>query len=89
MDFSPEALRAHFQTLTAQRAAIDVKLDPLRDELDELMQNDKLPAGVVREREAGLREQIRSLQNELAPIEQERAAVARALNGKTSEAVNV
>ena len=84
MDFSPDSLRKHFKTLTAKREKIDVDLVPARAELDALVAGDtKLSVKAAREREEVLRAQIRSLQTKLAPIEMERAAVARALAGKT------
>jgi hypothetical protein len=86
MDFSPAALRAHFKALTAKREKIDVHLDPLRAELDALVAGDtKLTVKKAKEREAVIREEIKNLQAKLFPIENERAAVARALGGKTGE----
>jgi chromosome segregation ATPase len=87
MDFSPDNIRERFHDLTAQRAKIDAKLNPLRAELDELAAGDtKLSVKAARAREAKVREQIRGFQNQLFPIENERAACARALGGKTGEA---
>jgi hypothetical protein len=83
MDFSPEKLRAHFADLTKKHDAITAKLQPLRDELDALGGSD-LSVSDARKREEKLRPQIVKHQQELAPIEAERAAVARALGGKTS-----
>ena len=76
-DFSPDALRKRFHSLSDQRAKIDAKLEPLRAKLD---------AGsgkTASADEKATRDQIVKLQAELAPIEQERAALARALNGNT------
>ena len=87
MDFSPETLRARFHELTEARGAIDANLDPLRAELDGLAAGEtKLTAKAAREREAEVRARIVDLQRQLAPIEQERAACARALGGKTGSA---
>lgn len=84
MDFSPDTLRSHFADLTGQREKIDAKLVPLREELDKLAAGDTdLSVKKAQARERQVREQIVKLQGELAPIEQERAAVARALGGKT------
>jgi hypothetical protein len=84
MDFSPDALRAHFKTLTAKREKIDAKLVPLRAELDKLVGGDtKLSVAKAREREVAIRAEIVALQNKLHPVEMERASVARALGGKT------
>jgi chromosome segregation ATPase len=86
MDFSPDKIRARFHELTAERAKIDAKLNPLRAELDELAAADtKLSVKAARAREAKVRDQIKALQNQLFPIENERAACARALGGKTGE----
>lgn len=86
MDFSPESLRKHWNELTKKREAIDAKLVPARAELDELAAGDhKLGAKAAMKREAELRGEIVTLQRKLAPIETQRAAVARALGGKTSE----
>lgn len=87
MDFSPDKLRAHFADLTAKREKIDVKLNPLRAELDELVKGEtKLSVKATRSREDKVRDQIKALQNELYPVEMERATVARALGGKTGGA---
>ena len=86
MDFSPENLRKRFHELSADRAAIDKKLDPLRAELDNLVAGKgtgKMTVAQARKQEEKLRAQIRDMQEQLAPIETERAAVARALGGKT------
>jgi chromosome segregation ATPase len=86
MDFSPDKIRARFHELTANRAKIDAKLDPLRDELGGLVAGDtKLSVKAARTREEKVRSRIKELQAELAPIENERAACARALGGKTGE----
>jgi uncharacterized coiled-coil DUF342 family protein len=79
MDFSPKKLTAHFHDLTARRAKIDAKLDPLRRQLNELVSKDSYS----RKEEDRLRKQIVKLQLELAPIEDERAVVSRAVAGKT------
>jgi uncharacterized coiled-coil DUF342 family protein len=84
MDFSPDKIRDRFHELTAERAKIDAKLDPLRKELSELVAGDtKLTAKAAIAREAKIREMIKGHQDRLAPIEMERAACARALGGKT------
>lgn len=84
IDFSPDNLRKHFHELTAKREKIDAKLDPLRAELNALVAGDtKLTVKKAKEREAVIRKEIVALQDKLFPIERERAAVARALGGKT------
>src|SRR5690349_3404529 len=87
MDFSPDALRKHFHALSAKRAKIDEKLDPLRRELNDIVAGEgkagKMTLAQARKREAELRADIVKLQRELAPIESERATVANALRGQT------
>lgn len=86
MDFSPEALRKQFKTLTAKAESLEAKLAPLRDELNAVVAGaGNITVRRAQDREAKLRPQIRKLQEQLAPIEMERAAIARALGGKTSE----
>jgi hypothetical protein len=84
MDFSPPTIRARFHELTAAHDAIQLELDPLRAELDEIVTGD-LPLTVreAREREEEIRPRIKELQEQLYPIEMERALCARALDGKT------
>lgn len=87
MDFSPDKLRAHFKTLTAQREKIDAKLEPLHAELNSLVAGDTdLSVKKAHAREAVIRTKIKELQAERYPLEMERAAVARALGGKTGDA---
>jgi nucleoside phosphorylase len=86
VDFSPPTLRKRFRELTKKYDAIEAKLDPLRAELNDTVAG-KGNISVIQAtaREATLRPRIRKLQEEAAPIEMERAAIARALGGKTSE----
>lgn len=84
MDFSPEKLREHFHKLSAKASALHENLDPLRKELGEIVSGDtKLSVKEAIAREAEVRAAIRAGNAELAPIEMERAAVARALGGQT------
>lgn len=87
ISLDPDALRKHFHALTAKRAKIDEKLEPLRAELDELVagKDAKMTVAQARKREDEIRPQIVKLQQQLYPIEQERAIVARALGGQTGE----
>lgn len=85
MDFTPENLRKQFRKLTADHDAVQKKLQPLRDELDAINSDNTITAKKLRDREAVIRPKIVELQNELYPIEMERAAVARALGGKTGD----
>lgn len=86
LDFSPETIRKRFHDLTREHDAIDARLTPLRAELDNLVSGKtKLTVAKAKAREAEVREQIKTLQSELYPIEQERALCSRALGGKTAE----
>jgi chromosome segregation ATPase len=86
MDFSPDTIRARFHELTAERAKIDAKLEPLRTERDAILRGDTdLTVKKAKAREEHLAEKIAAFQQQLAPIENERAACARALGGKTGE----
>lgn len=84
MDFRPETIRARFHELTGMREAIDARLDPAWAELNAIVAGDTdLSVKDAQAREAELRALTRALQDELSPIEMERAACARALRGKT------
>lgn len=87
VDFSPDSLRKHFHALSKKRAKIDAKLDPLRVELNALVAGEgkfaSMPLAKARKREEELRADIVKMQRDLAPIENERAAVSRALGGQT------
>lgn len=86
MDFSPANIRARFHELTAQHDAICLELDPLRQELNMLADGDTdLSVRDAKAREMEIRPRIKDLQNQLYPIEMERALCARALDGKTGE----
>lgn len=86
MDFSPDKIRARFHELTAEREKIDAKLNPAWEELNAIVAGDTdLTVKQAREREAELRKTIRALQDELSPIEMERATCSRALGGKTGK----
>lgn len=73
---NPAALRKRFSDLTAEAASIRAQSAPFRDEYNaEVMRHTNTVAPLekaIREAEAGLFE-----------IEQERAMISRALNGKT------
>ncbi len=86
MDFSPETLRKHFARLTAEKNALCADLDPLRQELHDIVDgNVDMTIAEAKDREAAVRAQIVTLQNKVHPIEMERATVARALGGKTGD----
>lgn len=85
-NFHPDKLRARFRDLTKKHDALDAKLQPLRDELNDVVAGKgDITVLQASKRESELRPKIRKLQEELAPLEMERAAIARALGGKTSE----
>lgn len=86
MDFSPKALRSRWKELTKKAEALDKKLQPLREELDGLVSGKGgVTVAKAREREPAVRTKIKELQEQMYPVEMERAAVARALNGKTGD----
>lgn len=86
MDFSPDKLRKRFKDLTAEYDALDKKLQPLRDELDKVVAGEgNVTVKEARKREEQLRPKIKELQEKQYPIEMERAAISRALGGKTGE----
>ena len=84
MDFSPETLRTRWSELTAVREAADAELEPRWSELESIVSGTfQGSLEVAKARENLLRAEIRQLQEGLFPVEQERASIARALNGKT------
>jgi len=74
----PDAARKRFAELTAQYDAIDAKRTKLQLERDSKV--DTHPEKDIR----AYRDRIIKLHNEAAPIEEERAAISRALGGKTA-----
>lgn len=86
MDFSPQTLRKQFHKLTAEHDDIQAELEPLRAELDSVVAGKgDITVKQARAREDKLRPQIKKLQEKLYPIEMQRAALARALGGKTGQ----
>lgn len=80
MDFSKENLRKRWAELQTAHDKIDAKLSPLREELNAIVAGDNdVTVKQARKWEAQIRPKIRELQEQLYPIEMERAAVARAL----------
>lgn len=79
MDFSPDKLRARFAELTKKYDAGDAKRTALQHERD-----GKIAKGLPPAEERAYAVKIKKLHAELAPIEEERAAISRALGGKTS-----
>ena len=79
MDFDPKKLRARFAKLTKDHDAIEKRAAPLRKAYDVLCQEN-------RKAEDAAADKIKRTTEGLFDIEQERAAIARALGGKTGEA---
>lgn len=78
MDLNPESLRARFAELGEQREAMLAASGPLRDRRDTL-------AREAQEQIAALDSQIRTAEEGLFQIDQDRGMIARALGGKTGE----
>ena len=78
MDLSADTLRKQFAKLTKDHDAIRAKSTRLRDSYDALVQ-----ANRAKEDKAAA--EIKKAEDGLFDIEQERAAIARALGGRTSE----
>ena len=76
MDFHPDKMRKRFQELTDKYDKAMEKIDPLQQKLSELV-------GKYAKEEQSLREQIKKAREGLYENEMERAALARALGGKT------
>lgn len=77
MDFSPEKLRARFAALTKQYEAKDAKRAPLQAKRDKYMETHGAKL-------ADFDKQIIAANKGMYEIEMERAAIARALGGKTA-----
>jgi uncharacterized coiled-coil DUF342 family protein len=73
-----EEARKHFHALGRLRDEIRKELDPLQEERDALVARYE---PMVAERNV----RIKELNEQLMPIEQERAYIARGLNGKTGD----
>jgi hypothetical protein len=74
--FTPEAMRARFHELKAQREAIKAVSDPIRAERDAHVQ-------AARAKEDELTAALKAAEEGLFDLDMEMAALARALNGKT------
>lgn len=79
MDFSPETLRKRFAELTKKYEAVDADRTKLQHERDR-----KVAKGIPAKDERAYADKIKKLHAKAAPIEEERAMIARALGGKTS-----
>lgn len=75
-DFSPEKLKARFWELTDKYDEYEAKLAPLRKQLEKALDG-------TRKEEEAARAKIKKAREGLYELEMERAAVARALGGKT------
>ena len=78
MDLSADTLRKRFAKLTRDHDTIRGKSTPLRESYDALVQAN-------RRKEDKAAAEIKKTEDGLYDIEQERAVIARALGGKTSE----
>lgn len=78
MQFTEDGMRARFHALTAEREKILAKSGPLRAERDAFVQE-------TRPKEQAMNAAIKKAEAGLFDIDQERAALARALKGKTGE----
>jgi len=74
--FDPDALRARFRELTEKSQAIRAVSVPLRERRDAMVADHEAKM-------APLQREIREIEAPLFDVEQERAMIARALNGKT------
>lgn len=84
MNISKETFTERFHELSAKTSKIQERLTPLRDELAAIVAGTAdLSLSAAKKREATLRAKIRAGQDELIPIEQERAMCSRALGGAT------
>lgn len=78
MNFSPEALRARFKELTAQVSRIEALSAPRREERDAYARQ---TAATIKAFDA----EIAKIEADKYDLEMERAAVVRALGGRTGE----
>ena len=76
-DFSPKNLRARFHSATAEREKIAAAAAPLRAERDRI-------SAELDTKVRALNAQLKEIEAPLFDLDNERAAISRALNGKTS-----
>lgn len=90
LDLSPENLRASFQSLNVQSNSLLEQLNPLWEELAAITDGTWTDGNLAeaRAREATLRADIRALQDQRAPIEQQRASLAQLLRDRTTGLAN-
>lgn len=79
MDFDPKKMRARFATLTKQYDAIDADRTKLQ------LERDGKEGALTDKARRDYADKIKALHAKAAPIETERAMIARALGGKTAE----
>ena len=75
-------MRTRFHELGVERERISTEVKPLRDQYNALCEQ----AGTIRTRQMELAKQFKPMEAPLVAIDQERAVLARALNGKTGSA---
>lgn len=80
-DFSPEAMRRRFAELTTKRDEILQQSTPLREQRDRMLADHQ-------QQQKNLNDEIAKVETGLFDIDQERAMLARALNGKTGDPAN-
>jgi len=78
---TPPDLRTRFHALGKQREEIIAKAAPLQAQFDALRVKQDEIAGQL----TPISDQLRAIKSPLYDIDVERAAIARALNGKTGE----
>jgi hypothetical protein len=76
MDFSPDKLRARFAELTKQYNQMDAKRAPIQQARDKYMEKHGAKLAEFDDR-------IRKANKGMYEVEMERAAISRALGGKT------
>lgn len=76
---NPDDMRARFKALGAERDALLAKLEPDRKERDRLWSE----VEAIQAKRKALTERMKADNDRLAQIDNERGALARALNGKT------
>lgn len=78
MQFTEDEMRSRFHALTVEREKILAKSGPLRAERDAFVQE-------TRPKEQSMNAAIKKAETGLYDIDMERAALVRALKGKTGE----
>jgi septal ring factor EnvC (AmiA/AmiB activator) len=80
-DFSPDALRARFHDLTAEKAALEKEIAPLQKRRDGLAAK----MATIEEDIRPVNEQLKEARAPLYQIDNELAMLTRALGGQTGD----